>query len=225
MLALLRLNLITEGDICFDGESLLEMSLERARGLVSVIPQEPHLFSGTIRANVDPFQSYSDMDIWAALEDAHIKDYLQKDPLGLSAEVTEGGKNFSVGQRQLISLSRAILRRAPVVLMDEVTANIDYQTDRLIQTTIRTSPTLSTATIITIAHRLRTIADSDFIIVIDAGELVEFGRPADLLLLPDSHFRALAVETNEYASIEAVVNAQQEVRSVGSAGTDNLSTS
>lgn len=108
------------GDIFFRGESLLKMSLEQARSLVSVIPQEPHLFSGTVRSNIDPFNRYSDLDIWSALEDAHIKEYLKKDPKGLSAAVSEGGKNFSVGQRQLISLSRAILRKSPLVLMDEV---------------------------------------------------------------------------------------------------------
>lgn len=181
------------------------MSLEAARGLISVIPQEPHLFSGTLRSNIDPFRKHSDIEIWEALEDAHIKDYCKKNPLGLSVQVNEGGKNFSVGQRQLISLSRAILRKAPVVLMDEVTANIDYRTDRLIQTTIRTSPALKHATIITIAHRLRTIADSNFIAVIDAGELVEFGAPSELLANPTSYFRALAVDTNEFDAIESTV--------------------
>lgn len=209
LLAFLRLNIIQKGDILIDGKSILGMSLEEARGLVSVIPQEPHLFSGTIRSNVDPFHKYSDMDIWCALEDAHIKDYISRNPLGLSAEVTEGGKNFSVGQRQLISLSRAILRNAPIVLMDEVTANIDYQTDRLIQTTIRTSPALKHATIITIAHRLRTIADSDYIAVIHAGSLAEVGRPSALLNDPSSHFRALTMETNEYDAIEALVKSHE----------------
>lgn len=225
LLALLRLNLVTSGDLVYKGESLLDMTLERARSLVSVIPQEPHLFSGTVRSNIDPFHKYSDMDIWDALEAAHIKDYLKRDSLGLSAEVAEGGKNFSVGQRQLISLSRAILRQSPIVLMDEVsclvrslffksnccciilqvTANIDYQTDRLIQATIRSSPALKNATIITIAHRLRTIADSDLVAVIDAGNLIEFGTPKDLLQNPSSQFRALAVETNEFDSIVDVI--------------------
>ena len=120
MLALLRLNIVECGDIEFCGNSILKMKLEKARGMISVIPQEPHLFSGSVRFNVDPFNRYSDVEIWAALEDAHIKDYLSRDPFGLSAEVSEGGKNFSMGQRQLISLSRAILRNAPIVLMDEV---------------------------------------------------------------------------------------------------------
>ena len=206
LLALLRLNVIQSGDIRFEGRSLLDMSLEEARAMVSVIPQEPHLFTGTIRSNVDPFNVHSDVDIWAALEDAHIKEYLCRDPAGLQAEVTEGGKNFSVGQRQLLSLSRAILRRSPIVLMDEVTASIDYQTDRLIQTTIRTSPSLRDATILTIAHRLRTIADSDMIAVIHAGELVEVGRPIDLIANDKSPFRALVQESNEFEEIVKIIN-------------------
>ncbi len=205
LLALLRLNVIQSGDIRFEGRSLLDMSLEEARSLVSVIPQEPHLFTGTIRSNVDPFHVYSDAEIWAALEDAHIKEYISRDPKGLGAAVTEGGKNFSVGQRQLLSLSRAILRRAPIVLMDEVTASIDYQTDRLIQTTIRTSPSLRDATILTIAHRLRTIADSDMIAVINAGELAEVGRPIDLIANDKSPFRALVQESNEFEEIVKII--------------------
>jgi ABC-type multidrug transport system fused ATPase/permease subunit len=120
--------------------------------------------------------------------------------------VEEGGKNFSVGQRQLLSLARAILRRCKVVLMDEVTASIDFQTDRLIQETIRTSPALRDATIVTVAHRLRTIADSDLIVVIQAGVVVEQGRPRDLLTQSESHFRKLAEESNELDEIVRFAN-------------------
>jgi ATP-binding cassette subfamily C (CFTR/MRP) protein 4 len=215
LLALLRLNLVQAGDVLCGGASLLAMPLEAARARLSVVPQEPHLFSGTVRSNVDPLRQHSDAAIWAALGDAHIQEHCRRDPLGLSALVSEGGSNFSVGQRQLISLSRAILRRAPVVLMDEVTAAIDYQTDRLIQATIRSSPALTDATIITIAHRLRTIADSDYIAVIDAGRLAEFGSPAALLARPDSLFRALALETSEFEAIERAVRLGVGVRGVG----------
>lgn len=114
------------------------------------IPQDPHLFSSTIRYNLDPLHRHTDSELWNALEDAHIKDYISSHELGLSMRVEEGGRNFSVGQRQLISLARAIVRRARVVLMDEVTASIDYETDKFIQNTIRTSPTLKNATIITV---------------------------------------------------------------------------
>jgi ABC-type multidrug transport system fused ATPase/permease subunit len=217
LLALLRLNLVTNGDILVNGKSLLAMSLEDSRSLITIIPQEPHLFSGTVRFNLDPFQLYSDLEIWSALKDAHIADALKpsasqseegKDTVvtnnhrtGLDTMVEEGGKNFSVGQRQLLSLARAILRKSPVVLMDEVTASIDFQTDRLIQETIRTSPALKQATIITIAHRLRTISDSDVIVVMDAGKVAEADTPKVLLTREQSLFRLLAEQSGEYDEI------------------------
>lgn len=150
---------------------------------------------------------YSDENIWSALGDAHIKDYISQGGRGLDAEVEEGGKNFSVGQRQLLSLARAILRRRPIVLMDEVTASIDYVTDRLIQETIRRSDALRNSTIITVAHRLRTIADSDRIVVVEAGRVAEEGSPADLLARPDSIFRSLAEESNEIDEIRRLAGA------------------
>ena len=201
LLALLRLNIITGGDVLLDDESLVSMPLEEARSRISLIPQEPHLFSGTLRFNLDPFSLHTDREIWAALDDAHIKEHVQKDPNGLMATVEEGGKNFSVGQRQLLSLARAILRRCPIVLMDEVSASIDYATDALIQSTIRKSPTLRNSTIFTIAHRLRTIADSDVIFVIDHGRLAEVGKPAELLERMGSRFRELVEESGELEDI------------------------
>lgn len=203
LLALLRLNIITKGDVFLDDLSLMGMSLEETRSMVSLIPQEPHLFSGTLRFNLDPFSMHSDKDIWSALADAHIKEYILRDGLGLLALVEEGGKNFSQGQRQLLSLARAILRKSPIVLMDEVSASIDYDTDTLIQETIRRSPSLCHSTIFTIAHRLRTIADSDFIMVIGAGELVEWGRPYELLQRDgdEAHFRRLVEESGEFEDI------------------------
>jgi ATP-binding cassette subfamily C (CFTR/MRP) protein 4 len=200
LLALLRLNIVTAGDILLDGESLLDKDLETARSEISTIPQDPHLFSGTVRFNLDPFGVYTDAEIWGALEDAHIKDHISGDG-GLSTVVEESGKNFSVGQRQLLSMARAILRRSRVVLMDEVTASIDYKTDRLIQQTIRESPAMRDATIITIAHRLRTIADSNVIVVVRGGVVVEMETPLSLLERDGSEFRALAVESGEYDEI------------------------
>lgn len=210
LLAILRLNIVSAGDVVIDGKSMMGMDLESSRSLVSVIPQDPHLFSGTIRFNLDPFNIYSDESIWAALQDAHIDEYIRKDPLGLLSVVDEGGKNFSVGQRQLLSLSRAVLRMSPVVLCDEVTASIDYQTDKLIQETIRTSPSLRNSTIITIAHRLRTIADSDVVVVINAGRVVEQGNPLGLLRTRNSHFKALVDESNEYEEILQIAASQGE---------------
>ena len=201
LLALLRLNIISEGDVLLDGRSLLSMDLEVVRGIISIIPQDAHLFSGTIRYNLDPFSTYSDQELWAALEDAQIKNFIAQSPLGLQAVVTEGGKNFSVGQRQLLSLARCILRQSRIVLMDEVTASIDYQMDKLIQQTIREAPALKYSTIVTVAHRLRTIADSDMVVVIQEGRVVETGAPHDLLTNTDSHFRALVDKSNEFEEI------------------------
>ena len=207
LLALLRLNLLPSGDMLLDGESLLQMDLELARRRISSIPQLPDLFSGTVRFNIDPLSEYTDAEIWAALKDAHIYDAIAQHPEGLSLKVEESGKNFSVGQRQLLSLARAMLRRSSLVLFDEVTASVDYATDRLIQATIRQSPAFASSTLITIAHRLRTIADSDLIVVIQAGELVELGRPADLLRSEGSHFRHLAEESNEFDELQALADA------------------
>jgi ABC-type multidrug transport system fused ATPase/permease subunit len=147
--------------------------------------------------------------IWAALKDSHIEEYIKKDPLGLESIVEEGGKNFSVGQRQLLSLSRAILRNCPLVLCDEVTASIDYQTDKLIQETIRVSPSLRNSTIVTVAHRLRTIADSDMIVVIQAGSIGEIGAPYDLLCRNDSLFKSLAFESNEFEDIKMIAKSKK----------------
>jgi ABC-type multidrug transport system fused ATPase/permease subunit len=203
--SLLRLNLITDGDIFLDGESILSMTLENARSQITVIPQEPHLFSGTVRFNLDPFNIYNDQEIWNALKNAHIADALSKE-LGLLSIVDEGGKNFSVGQRQLLSMARAILRKSKVVLMDEVTSSIDYSTDKLLQETIRTCPELRSATILTIAHRLRTIADSDFILVLGpGGQLLEKGKPYDLLTSENSsHFKSLAMESQEFDDLISI---------------------
>eukprot|EP00595_Chromulina_sp_UTEXLB2642_P003486 CAMPEP_0196763784 /NCGR_PEP_ID=MMETSP1095-20130614/4774_1 /TAXON_ID=96789 ORGANISM="Chromulina nebulosa, Strain UTEXLB2642" /NCGR_SAMPLE_ID=MMETSP1095 /ASSEMBLY_ACC=CAM_ASM_000446 /LENGTH=332 /DNA_ID=CAMNT_0042117773 /DNA_START=3152 /DNA_END=4150 /DNA_ORIENTATION=+ len=215
LLALLRLNIIQSGDIIIDGKySLTKMTLEDARSSLSIIPQDPHLFSGNIRFNLDPFSQYTDNEIWDACRDAHISDYLSLDPKGLLANVDEGGKNFSVGQRQLLSLARAILRKSRIVLMDEVTASIDYQTDKLIQTTIRTSAALKSSTIITVAHRLRTIADSDIIVVIDKGSLTEYGNPNSLLNDNQSHFYKLAMESNEFDDIKNIASKVISLNSV-----------
>ena len=205
--SLLRLNLINSGDILVDGKSILHnCDLETARSIIAVIPQEPHLFSGSVRFNVDPFSVYSDQEIWSALTDAHIDAHVRNMgglELGI---IEEGGKNLSVGQRQLLSLARAILRGCSIVLMDEVTASIDFETDSLIQTTIRTSPALSKATILTVAHRLRTIADSNLVVVLAGGEVIETGNPKLLLEKEGSAFRSLAERSGEFADIYEIAS-------------------
>jgi ATP-binding cassette subfamily C (CFTR/MRP) protein 4 len=147
------------------------------------------LFSESVRHNIDPFDEYADEAIWQALDDVQLKTVVERMPLGLESMVSEGGGNLSVGQRQLVCLARAILRASKVILLDEATANVDKTTDRIIQQTIRRK--FKGCTVITIAHRLNTIMDSDRILVMDFGRVVEFDSPANLMLRPGGHFASL----------------------------------
>jgi ABC-type multidrug transport system fused ATPase/permease subunit len=149
------------------------------RRSLAVVPQEPVLFSGTLRDSLDPFNEYSDGQIESVLERVELKGFLSALPRGLDSEVREGGFNFSNGQRQLVCLARALLRRSKVVILDEATASIDVHTDRIVQRTIRREFTGST--LIVIAHRLGTVLDSDLIVALQDGQLAEFGAPAELL--------------------------------------------
>jgi ATP-binding cassette, subfamily C (CFTR/MRP), member 4 len=188
--ALFRLSYI-DGRILIDGIDTSEINLESLRSKVSIIPQDPVLFSATIRYNLDPFDIYQDDEIWRALEVVELKGSIQ----GLQFMVTECGSNFSVGQRQLICLARAILRNNKVLLLDEATANIDQQTDALIQKTIREK--FSDCTVLTIAHRLHTIMDSDSVLVMENGYAKEYDVPYKLLLQPFGIFRDLVNNLGE----------------------------
>lgn len=176
--ALFRLS-YNEGSIIIDGRDTETMGLHDLRAKISIIPQEPVLFSGTMRYNLDPFDEYADEKLWNALEEVKLKDAIAEMPAGLQSKIAEGGGNFSVGQRQLVCLARAILRENKILVMDEATANVDPQTDALIQTTIRSK--FADCTILTIAHRLHTVMDCDKVLVMDAGRVVEFGSPYELL--------------------------------------------
>ncbi|XP_052900938.1 ATP-binding cassette sub-family C member 4-like [Anopheles moucheti] len=189
--ALFRLAQI-EGEILLDGIDTADITLESLRSKVSIIPQDPVLFSGTLRRNLDPFEDYPDAELWGALEQVELKE-LANTPAGLQMAVAAGGSNFSVGQRQLICLARAILRNNRILVLDEATANVDPTTDRLIQDTIRQK--FADCTVLTIAHRLNTIMDSDRVLVMDAGQAVELGTPYELLQLPISIFRDMVLAT------------------------------
>lgn len=169
----------TDGAILIDGRDTKEIGLHELRSKISIIPQEPVLFSGTLRTNLDPFDEYNDDQLWKAIEDVELKEVVEDLTAGLNSKMSEGGSNFSVGQRQLVCLARAIVRNNKILVLDEATANVDPQTDALIQSAIRKK--FADCTVLTIAHRLHTVMDSDKVLVMDAGTMVEFNHPHVLL--------------------------------------------
>lgn len=193
MLALYRMMEASDGSIEIDGINISSLKIEDLRTSLSIIPQDPTLFSGTVRSNLDPFNEYNDRQIWECLDAAHMKEAVLKLELGLDAPVAEGGENFSVGQRQLFCLARALIRKSKILILDEATANVDLETDSVIQQTIRDQ--FAHCTTLTIAHRLNTIIDSDRILVLDHGRVEEYDSPANLVLKQDSIFNSLIAET------------------------------
>ncbi|XP_077301224.1 putative multidrug resistance-associated protein lethal(2)03659 [Arctopsyche grandis] len=179
ILALFRLA-YTSGEIILNGVETKVLGLHKLRSSMSIIPQEPMLFSGSLRENLDPWSHYDDEQLWEALEEVELKDTILKSDGGINMKVSDGGANLSVGQRQLLCLARAILKKSHFLILDEATANVDPETDNLIQRTIRKK--FDDRTILTIAHRLHTVMDSDKILVIDEGKVVEFGHPYELLI-------------------------------------------
>nr|XP_012645243.2 canalicular multispecific organic anion transporter 2 isoform X2 [Microcebus murinus] len=178
-LSLFRILEAAEGEIRIDGLNVADIGLHDLRSQLTIIPQDPILFSGTLRMNLDPFGSYSDDDIWQALELSHLHAFVSSQPAGLDFQCSEGGENLSVGQRQLVCLARALLRKSRVLVLDEATAAIDLETDDLIQATIRTQ--FDACTVLTIAHRLNTIMDYTRVLVLDKGEVAEFDSPTNLI--------------------------------------------
>jgi ABC-type multidrug transport system fused ATPase/permease subunit len=194
IVALLRLTECESGQVLVDGQDLKEIGLNKLRQSIAMIPQEPVLFGKmNLRRNLDPFGSQSDEAVEQALAQVNMSGREEMSE-GLATEVEEGGAPFSVGQRQLLCLARAMLRHSKIILLDEATASVDNETDTLIQNTLR--KTFESSTVICIAHRIRSILDSTNILVMDEGVCAEFGKPADLLSNEASHFRALALKSN-----------------------------
>ncbi|KAK7025989.1 hypothetical protein VNI00_015819 [Paramarasmius palmivorus] len=199
-----------EGDVYYDGLKTSSINLDALRSKITIIPQMPELLSGSLRQNLDPFGQHDDATLNDALRSAGLFE-LQKAKregrITLDTGISSGGTNLSVGQRQIIALARAILRKSKVLILDEATSAIDYETDTIIQQSLRNELGGDT-TVITIAHRLQTIMDADRIMVLDAGKIVEFDSPKELLRKEDGLLRALVNESADKGVLFAMAAAK-----------------
>ncbi|XP_068082935.1 probable multidrug resistance-associated protein lethal(2)03659 [Anabrus simplex] len=191
LLAVLFRLVDAEGKVLIDNVDIRSVGLHKLRRKISIIPQEPVLFSASLRFNLDPFDEYDDQSLWRVLEEVELKGEI----LSLDWQICEGGSNLSVGQRQLVCLARAILRNTRILILDEATANVDQRTDALIQKTIRKKFKYSTVLMIT--HRLKSIMDSDMVLVMDSGTIVEHGHPLELLRNTQGYFSSLLQVTGD----------------------------
>ena len=170
----------TQGEIEIDGISTLQIPLQTLRSRIAIIPQDASIFTGTIRSNLDQMSLYDDTEIWNVLRRVRLESHISSLPEKLSTQVHESGSNFSVGQRQLLSLARALLRNTSILVLDEATASVDPEMDRVLQEMLNGN-LLKDRTIITIAHRIETILQSDQVLVLENGKAVEFGTPRELM--------------------------------------------
>ncbi|KAL5020060.1 hypothetical protein ScPMuIL_002952 [Solemya velum] len=193
-LSLFRLIEPAGGEILIDGTNITNMGLHDLRSKITILPQDPVIFSGSLRMNLDPLENYSDSELWKVLETAHLMPFIKENPQRLDYECGEGGHNLSVGERQLVCLARALLHKTKILILDEATAAVDMETDDLIQQTIRRE--FSDCTILTIAHRLKTVMDYDRVMVLDKGMIVEFASPATLLKNSQGVFYGMAKDAN-----------------------------
>ncbi|CAL1702786.1 unnamed protein product [Somion occarium] len=206
-LALLRA-IITEGKMYYDGIATDTLNLDALRSNITIIPQVPELLSGTLRENLDPFSQHDDAVLNSALRSAglfSLQNENTESRLALDSQISGGGSNLSVGQRQILALARALVRQSKILILDEATSAIDYETDAVIQKSLR-SELGKDVTLLTVAHRLQTIMDSDKIMVLDAGRLVEFDKPTELLKNKKSYFRALVEESGDKEALLAMIN-------------------
>ncbi|EIM80350.1 P-loop containing nucleoside triphosphate hydrolase protein [Stereum hirsutum FP-91666 SS1] len=204
-LALLRC-IITEGEVYYDGLPISSVNLDSLRSHITIIPQVPELLSGTLRRNLDPFDQFDDATLNSALRSAglfSVQNEGEESMITLDTHMARGGSNLSVGQRQIIALARAMVLESKLLILDEATSAIDYKTDAVIQESLRTE-LKKDVTVITVAHRLQTIMDADKIMVLDAGEIVEFDRPSELLKKEDGFLKSLVDESGDKDALYAV---------------------
>jgi ATP-binding cassette subfamily C (CFTR/MRP) protein 1 len=191
-MALFRTNELVSGRIVIDGVDIATVPLRTLRSRLSIIPQSPVLFKGSLRGFMDPFDEFTDAELWSALDKVDMKPRIARLNRQLTHELTENGDNFSVGERQLLCMARALLTQARIVVMDEATASIDHATEKKLQEMIERD--FEGATVLTIAHRLATVMKSDRILVLHDGKVVEFDTPDRLLVDPKGVFFELAKE-------------------------------
>ncbi|RXW23865.1 hypothetical protein EST38_g2012 [Candolleomyces aberdarensis] len=208
-LALLRC-IFTEGKVLYDEHDTSTLNLEALRTNITIIPQIPELLSGSLRQNLDPFDQYDDASLNDALRSAglfSLQQDVEEGRITLDSQISSGGSNLSVGQRQILALARAIIRGSKLLILDEATSAIDHETDTIIQTSLR-HELGEDVTVITVAHRLQTIMDNDKIMVLDAGRIVEFDKPSELLKDPKGKLRALVDESGDKEHLFDMANLQ-----------------
>ncbi|KAL3503595.1 hypothetical protein ACH5RR_038044 [Cinchona calisaya] len=195
----------TGGQMQIDGISISSIGLHDLRSRLSIIPQDPTMFEGTIRSNLDPLEEYTDEHIWEALDKCQLGEEVRKKEGRLDSAVSENGENWSVGQRQLVCLGRVLLKKSKVLVLDEATASVDTATDNLIQQTLRQH--FAHSTVITIAHRITSVLDSDMVLLLEQGLIEEYASPAKLLEDKTSSFAKLVAEysmrsTSSFGNLE-----------------------
>ncbi|KAJ7264448.1 P-loop containing nucleoside triphosphate hydrolase protein [Mycena haematopus] len=200
----------TEGSVMYDGIETSKLNLDALRSSITIIPQVPELLSGSLRANLDPFGQYDDAELNYALRAAGLfalQSEMDEGRITLDSAISAGGANLSVGQRQIFALARAIVRKSKILILDEATSAIDYKTDSIIQNSLR-QELGGDVSLLTVAHRLQTIMDADKIMVLDAGRLVEFDSPKELLKVKDGKLRALVEESGDRDALYAMAGAE-----------------
>ena len=219
-LALFRFMEATSGQMFIDGVDISKIGLEDLRSRLTIIPQDPVLFSGTLRSNLDPFDQHDDVELWAALKRSHLIDHNHQDEAGnydssddsknitLDSPVTANGSNWSQGQRQLIALARALVKKSSLIILDEATSSVDFDTDHRIQQTIRKE--FVDSSLLCIAHRIRTVADYDRILVLDQGQVIEFDTPYHLISKENGVFRQMCERSGEFNELLTIATAKHE---------------